>query len=368
MLHGGEIYDKKIEYDFSVNLNPLPCPDEVKKALETAILDMDKYPDITQKSFRREVAKAESNYLKNAMGIDSLITPEMVIGGNGASELIFAIVGMLKPRTILLPVPSFYGYRHALNALGDGILTNKCKRDQKEVCVQEYLLSKENDFELTHDFVNEINSETDMIILANPNNPTGRAVSEDVLRQIITKCRETGSTLIVDECFLHLSHANVSAIKYLHEFNKLFVVGAYTKLFSIPGVRLGYAFSDEKNIEQLKKYLPEWNLSVFAERAGIACARMMLETDFELQSVELIKKEKERIIEALKAKDIKVFKSDTNYILINSDDYLFEKLLKKGILIRDCSNFQGLTKGYYRIAVKDHESNSYLLNEINTAL
>ena len=145
-------------------------------------------------------------------------------------------------------------------------------------------------------------------------------------------------------------------------------MSAYTKLFSIPGVRLGYAFSNEKNIGQLKKYLPEWNLSVFAEHAGIACANVLLKTDFEIQSGKLIEAERERIKTALLEKNIKVFESDTNYLLIYSDNNLYEKLLKESFLIRDCSNFSGLSEGYYRIAVKDQVSNNRLLNAINTVI
>ena len=361
MLHGGEIYDKKIEYDFSVNLNPCPCPDEVIEAVKDAIKDVDKYPDISQKKIRKAVAEVENHYLGNSD--EGLITPAMVVAGNGASELILAIVRLLAPGKVLLPVPSFYGYRHALNALLDHEMSKN-----KKLEIKEFFLKEDNDFLLTTDFVSEITDDTDLVILANPNNPTGRCIGADALEAVIEKCNQMGTALLIDECFLHLSDAEVSALKYLHSCDRLFVVSAYTKLFSLPGVRLGYAVSSEDNISELMRCLPEWNLSVFAERAGIECARILIETDFEERSKQTIRKEREILKTFLEEKGIKVFSSETNYLLVFTEYDLLGDLLEKGILIRDCSNFKGLGKGYFRIAVKDADSVKTLMKAIDAAL
>ena len=365
MLHGGEIYDKKIEYDFSVNLNPYPCPNEVKAALESAIGDIDKYPDITQAEFRKAVANAEKHLLKEAFGTDELITSEMIIGGNGASELLLSIVQMLRPHRIILPVPSFYGYRHALSALRNSSSEASGHRDvNEEIIVSSYLLKEENAFELTFGFADKISSDADLVILANPNNPTGRCIERDVFEVILNRCREVGAALIVDECFLHLSAAKVSATNYVNKYDRLFVVSAYTKLFSIPGVRLGFAISAKDNIENLRSFLPEWNLSVFAERAAIACADILIKTDFKEKSTKLIRNEKEKLIGILNESGIKTYESDANYILVYSEIDLYKLLINKGILIRDCSNFEGLTKGFYRIAIKDEIANDRFIEAL----
>ncbi|WP_026526871.1 pyridoxal phosphate-dependent aminotransferase [Butyrivibrio sp. VCD2006] len=350
MLHGGEIYDKKIEYDFSVNLNPYPCPMEVKSAINEAIKDIDKYPDMSQRKFRKAVSDAENEYLKKCYDLEKSITPDMVIGGNGASELIFSIVRMINPKKVLIPVPSFYGYRHALN---------------ENIFVNEYLLRKENDFALTEKFADEITCDTDLVIIANPNNPTGKCIDGNMLGAIVKRCNETNTALLIDECFLRLSDGNVSALGFINECNRLFVVSAYTKLFSVPGVRLGYVVSSEKNIDKLRRFLPEWNLSVFAERVGIACAGILTGSDFEEKSKALIREERVNLTGALREKGIRVYPSDANYILVHSKSDLYELLLGKGFLIRDCSNFKGLSKGFYRIAVKDKEANREFINALN---
>ncbi len=328
MIHGGEIYDKRIELDLSVNLNPYPCPQQVRDSLIEAIDDVDKYPDIYQTDFRVKVAEASG-----------LITADNVIGGNGASELISAIVRYLNPKKVLIPIPSFYGYRHALLPYSD-------------VEIEEYSLKEENDFSLSEDLCNHINDGTDLVIIANPNNPTGRCIGVDVLEKIVEKCADTDTALIVDECFLYLSDRGESAIRYLPQCSDLFIINAYTKLFSIPGVRVGYAIAQMENIKELRRFLPEWNMSVFAQRIGVTCAEILMTTDFLQESSAFIKTERQKLMDKLLSCGYKVYPSDTNFILIYSEEDLYKRYLERGILIRDCSNFRGLSKGFYRIAVK----------------
>ncbi len=337
MIHGGEIYDKTVEYDFSVNLNPVSCPKEVMKALSEAVFEAGRYPDNSQNIFREYVAKAE-----NKLAGKAYLTKENIIGGNGASELLLAIIRYIAPKNVLLPVPSFYGYIHGLKSLDN-------------VVVNEYLLRKENDFCLTDDFASKISDETDLIILANPNNPTGKMIDDSVLKHIIDRCKETGTWIIIDECFLHLTDGAESAVKFIGEMSKLFIVDAYTKLFSLPGVRIGYAISDSDNIRELGRFLPEWNMSVFAQNAGCACAKCILETDFVETTKTTVKKLREEITELFRGYGIKVFKSDSCFILVQSQTDLYKLFLDKRILIRDCSNFIGLGEGYYRISVSGYK-------------
>ncbi len=358
MLHGGEIYDKQIEMDFSVSLNPYPCPEDVKDALRRAISDVDKYPDMSQRNFREAAARAE--------GVDA----SCVIGGNGASELLSAIVLELRPSKVLLPVPSFYGYVHALG------MVRECE-------VATYQLSEDAGFELTMEFVDDITDDIDLVILGNPNNPTGRCIRKDVLEAVLMRCKEVGAAVIVDECFYKLSEGAItgngvldaaeiaSARAYLNEYDNLYVVDAYTKLFSIPGVRVGFCLTQPSNIESLRRFLPEWNMSAFAEAAGVACAEILARgsadsctaENYIQKSLDMIRKQREYLTSGLLKKGIKVFCSDTNFLLLSGSN-LYEELLERHILIRDCSTFEGLPKGYYRIAVKDHASNERLIDTL----
>ena len=185
-LHGGDVYRNDVRLDFSVNLNPYPMPSAVTEAMQAGISEIHQYPDPVQQKLREGIASLEG------------VSADNVICGNGASELILAIVRLLAPGKVLLPVPSFYGYRHALNALLDHEMSKN-----KKLEIKEYFLKEDNDFLLTTDFVSEITDDTDLVILANPNNPTGRCIGADVLEAVIEKCNQMGTALLIDECFLH---------------------------------------------------------------------------------------------------------------------------------------------------------------------
>ena len=342
MIHGGEIACK---YDFSVNLNPMPTPEPVLSAIKRAAGQADRYPDRLQRTFRAHVCAAENVLAAGAYRPDE----EMIIGGNGASELIFAIVNMLRPQKVLLAVPSFYGYRHALT---------------HNVEIEEYPLQEENGFALTKDFIDRIDEQTDQVILGNPNNPTGRNIEADVLNEIVEKCAKTGTALLVDECFLRLSTGSVSARNYLDKCPQLYVVDAYTKLFSIPGVRVGFAVSTKENIDRLRAHLPEWNLSAFATEAGIACADILTDTDFVKKSIALIEEERKKMCAALADHNLTVYPSDANFFLVKSDEDLYNKLMPYGIQIRDCAGFAGLGNNYYRIAVKSPGENALFIDRM----
>ncbi|WP_026652260.1 pyridoxal phosphate-dependent aminotransferase [Butyrivibrio proteoclasticus] len=349
MKHGGEIYSQelknKIKQDFSVNINPYPCPGSVYTALKDSFDHIAEYPDAGQTAFRESVAERISNS----------INADNIVGGNGASELFSAIVSAIKPQRALLLAPSFYGYTHALLREPD------CK-------VTTYPLREYNDFKLAEDFLDAITPDTDIIFLANPNNPTGQSVDPALMLRIVKRTNDLGATLVVDECFLNLSSKGESVKDLVNEFKNLFVVDAYTKLFSIPGVRVGLCISCKENIDRLKTVLPEWNMSVFAQNVGVACAKELAHSDFKKKSVEIIERERAFLINSLLElfpEKVTIYPSDTNFILIRSDLDLYEICLSQGILIRDCSNFEGLGKGYYRIAIKSHEDNKHLITAIS---
>ncbi len=363
MLHGGEIYEEKYktDHDFSVNLNPLGCPGEVKRALEKSLDNTGLYPDYEQRAFREAVSKGISAAASYKIKGDdkNVFGPECIIGGSGASELINAILISQKPGKVLMPVPCFSGYMHAIEGMAGarslGHLT--CEVD----C---YPLKEENSFALTEEFCDHITKDIDMVIVANPNNPTGRLIAPDIMKSIAAKCKETKTTLVVDECFLLLSTGGRSAAEYIKS-GDVYIINAFTKLFSIPGVRAGFCISSKENTEKIKKALPEWNLSCFAGSAGIAGSALLADPSY-LQKVEKeVEKERTYLEENLKRLGITCYKSDSCFILIRYRENLCELLKKRGILIRDCGNFTGLEKGgFMRIAVKNRCENDILIREL----
>lgn len=339
-IHGGDIYRNKVNMDFSVNINPLGPPKEVVEALHRAAGRCAQYPDPAAERLKEAVARGLS------------VPQEWLLFGNGASELLMAAVHALSPGKILIPVPSFYGYEYVAKASGGEIVY--------------FYLREEDGFMPEDDFLDALSDDIDLLFLASPNNPTGRLLEQKRLKSILTVCKQKQIVVVLDECFIEFCmekeengkaiRKGQSALSLVQEYDNLVLVRAFTKIFAIPGVRLGYLVCANSVLRgKLASHLPEWNLSVFAQEAGIACAGQQA---FAVRTAEYIRAERPFLEEILKKTGSRVFPGEANFILLYSEKPLYKELLQKGILIRDCKNFRGLTKGYYRIAVKtraDHE-------------
>ena len=171
---------------------------------------------------------------------------------------------------------------------------------------------------------------------------------------------------MIDECFIEFTkRQNESLIKTAIHSQYLIVVRAFTKIYGIPGVRLGYLASSENIVECLRKQLPEWNVSLLAQYAGVAALQ---EDEFVQKTSEYVKKQREYLTEKLRLLGLTVWQGEADYLLFYSEKNLYEMLLKKKMLIRDCSNYNGLESGYYRIAVKKQEENDRLIAALEAVL
>lgn len=330
-IHGGDIYRNQVHMDFSVNSNPLGMPDEVKDALLLAAECCGNYPDPEVLELKREVCAS--------LGL----SPECLLFGNGASELFMAVVHGIRPQRVAIPIPSFYGYEYAARAVTE------------EICYAPF--PKEG--ETWRDFLEK--SQADLIFVGNPNNPTGTQLGTEELEELLEACRRHNCYLVLDECFMEFCREDSTMLGQLDSYRRLLVVRAYTKSFGIPGVRLGYlACSDRDLLNRIRQQLPEWNVSVFAQAAGRACEKNRNYLD---KTVEYVEKERIFLRQGLETLGINVFEGKANFLLLYSEVPLYELLLRKGILIRDCSNFRGLGEGYYRVAVRTREENVKFLKE-----
>lgn len=340
-VHGGDVYRNTVTLDFSVSGNPLGTPMAVKTALYRAVELCGCYPDIEKQALKRAVSRMLA------------VPEESLLFGNGASELFMAIVHAIKPRKTAIPVPSFYGYEYAAKAAGSEILF--------------YPLQQENGFAITKKLCEILTEDVELLFLANPNNPTGRLIEKETLRALLLHCEEKGIYVVLDECFIEFCAECPSILSKIGQFPHLILVRAFTKIFSIPGVRLGFLVCDNEPLfRKIAAQLPEWNLSSFAQEAGCACAQ---ETEFIRETQKYVDLERAFLESELQRQGFQVFSSDANYLLVYRDEFsegitLYELLLKQGILIRDCENFRGLCRGFYRIAVKRREENIRLLQAI----
>ena len=333
--HGGDIYRFPKVTDFSTNINPYGPPKGVTEAIKKNLWKIHMYPD------------PECRVLREALGEKLGAAKKKIILGNGAAELMFSFCQGLKPKKALIPLPSFLEYQRALLSAGCKVLTYKTR--------------KEEGFSLRKDFLEAITEGMDMVILCNPNNPTGNVIERNLLKDILIKCQETGTYLIVHECFNEFipGAKKHTLLPFVEEYDKLIILKAFTKLYGMPGIRLGYALTgDEELPGKVKKVTQPWNISVLAQEAGLAALK---EDDFVKESLSNIEKEKRRMIIALSKAGYVIYESAANFIFFEGDYHLAETCLEQGIFIRDCSSFAGLSKGYYRVCIRTRWENDKLL-------
>lgn len=331
--HGGDVYSGEFQVDFSANINPLGPPKSVQKAVCACASRIQNYPDTECRSLRRALAQKEG------------VSEEYLIFGNGAAELIFSLAQGTRPGKALLTLPSFAEYEEALTAAG---------------CRCTYY-NRRNGFQVEEDYLDEIGEGLDIAFLCNPNNPTGNLLERDFLKRVLDRCREKNVLLAVDECFLgFLEKPEWYEMKgYLEEYPNLFVLRAFTKLYAMPGLRLGYGMcSDRQILEQMQRVMQPWSVSLPAQAAGEAA---LMEDAYVEAARKLVKTERAYLERELENLGFTVFPGSVNYVFFQGPENLAQKCKNQGFLIRDCGNYRGLSEGYYRIAVRTRKENDALL-------
>lgn len=329
--------------DFSSNINPF-IVDSMDKIVVAGVGSLQKYPDIKYRRLRKNIA----DYL----GVDD----SQVIPGNGATEIIYLLMRNLSGRLAIIN-PTFSEYRKGAEIAG--------------LSVVDFVMDWKKDFKLDLDEIYRRKDEFDSIFICNPNNPDG-SVRE--IKKLLEFAEKEGKLLIVDETFIEFadSEKDRSLVNMVEKSKNLFIIRAVTKFFGIPGIRLGYGISS--NRELLQKMYDEkepWTINSFADSAS----------DFIFKEEEYIRKSKEyfskervcMINEINKIDGIKAFNSDANFILVRFENKnvldVKENLLKRaGLLIRDASNFIGLDSSFARVAIKNHEQNIVLVDAIRSVL
>jgi len=339
--HGGDIYRNRVSLDFSANVNPLGTPEPVRRAVRESAERLAAYPDPACRALREALSARHG------------LSADHILCGNGAAELIFQFVAALRPRRALLPVPSFSEYAAALDAVD-------CK-------VEPLLLERSNSFRLPPDLPAHITPDTDLLLLCNPNNPTGQMIDRPLLKDILDRCRATHTHLLLDECFLDFTEEGeaASALPLLQEGDPVLILRAFTKMYGLAGIRLGYAMvGDPRLLPALRRQSQTWNVSTPAQAAGLAALAC---DEFVLRTKELISEEKSWMERQFQSLGLGFLPGSANFILFWAEPGLREKLLTEGILIRSCANYVGLDARAYRVAVRTREDNAQLIAALKRA-
>lgn len=334
--HGGDIYRNSMILDFSANINPLGIPRDSIKAAEEGIRNSIHYPDYL----------GEEVCIR--LGQKWNLTKDEFLIGNGAAEIIYGIAYGLKPKKALFLAPMFSEYEISLRNIN---------------CQIEYFeLNEAEDFVVTERILSQITKEKDIMYICNPNNPTGQVVSLKLMQEIAEKCKKNNVILVIDECFIEFldEFEKYTMVSYLSSNNHIIIINAFTKIYGMPGLRLGYAISlNYFLLEEIKQALPMWNTSIPAQAAGIEAIK---DKDYLVHTRLLIGAERQYLLDNLKFDVIeKIYGSSANFIFLKGKESLADIFLEKGIMIRDCSNFKGLSKGYFRIAIRTHNENEKLI-------
>lgn len=341
--HGGEVYSKAVEIDFSANINPLGTPEAVKEAVRDSLPLLSQYPDPYCRALVGAIAEFER------------VPAERVLCGNGAAELIFSLCAALGPKRALLPVPSFSEYRTALEAAG-------CETEF-------YFMEQSEDFALTERFLPVLEGfGGDMLLLCNPNNPTGQVIDPVLLEEIRDICARKGIFLFIDECFLDLTQGGegLSLARRLRDGERTLLLKAFTKSYGMAGLRLGYCLcADPALLTRMGRATQAWNVSIPAQMAGIAA---LGQREFLDRARAIIHAQRPLLAAGLEVLGLTVIPSRTNFLLFFSPRALGEPLLERGLQIRDCANYPGLEPGWYRTAVRLPEQNKRLLDAIKEIL
>lgn len=351
--HGGEIYKIKTLHDFnslldfSTNINPLASLELFERAYLNSINQVSRYPDSKSTLLKEELVK----YFENKITIENLII------GAGSEELISIFCSMFidSGDEVIICQPTFTEYAWAIQK-NEGKIINVYRKPK-------------NNFQLECDpIISQITSKTKIIFICNPNNPNGLLDPFEKLEEIIKTASENDILVFLDEAFIEFTGESNSFVNKIALFDNLFVCRSFTKFFGIPGLRIGFGVSNPKIVNFITRGQVLWPVSCTAQRVA---QEILRSKEFIDKSFNFFSEESKFVIKELKEiSRLKVFPTSTNYILINTRKTgvkapsIKELLLKEKILIRDCSNYEGLNEYYIRICIKSRELNLKLISSL----
>jgi threonine-phosphate decarboxylase len=352
--HGGNISNICNTYglnpdeiiDFSASINPLGYPDSVRKAILQRFNDILHYPDSECAELRKAIAEKHHCNTSN------------VIIGNGSNELFHLIPRALKPKHGAVLQPTFSEFKNALHNANVEII---------EII---YDINKSFSFDLNDARLR--NFKEGIVFLCNPNNPTGQLVTKEEIFEFAKDYPER--IIVVDEAFMDFveEEEKFSVIKEVATTKNLIVVRSLTKFYGFPGLRLGYLVACESIINSLLRFKEPWTVNAFAQVAGQAAIN---DKEFTLNSKRFMSGEKMFLYEGLsKIKELYPLYPSVNFILVSignvniTSSGIYDLLIKDRIVIRDCSNFVGLSDKFFRVAVRNRDENRKLLSALKLVM
>ncbi|GAF02085.1 pyridoxal phosphate-dependent aminotransferase [Saccharicrinis fermentans] len=325
--HGDDLYQyDKIHINFSSNVKPGGMDRGLKKHLENSVSDCSSYPEPRAKELELCIEQAYH------------LPPGSALVTNGAVEAFYLLAAWKQGCNSLIYYPSFSEYEDACHRYNHKLEFVSNTELQDKVVYGQHL-----------------------VWLCNPNNPDGKIFRPDTLQAVVEYNK--GTLFVIDEAYIDFVEEDVSMIKWLSAYKNLIIIRSLTKRFVIPGLRLGYLLAAPDIVAQLEKLIIPWRINILAQKAGMYCLKEGCKDGFDLATI--LKESKRLQNEINKVDGFSVVFSDTTFFLVKSRWKASEvksKLIDKyGILIRDASNFRGLTDEHFRVACQTPSQNNELI-------
>ena len=328
--------------DFSANINPLGPPEWLRPTISAQVATLTHYPDPDCAAL---VEAAAARY--------GVATDEVAIG-NGSTELLHLFPRVIGKTRAIIPVPCYSDYARACTLAGIGVET--------------LALGEANSFRFNVPLLETKLSGDEMVLICRPNNPTGLICDADAIRSLATK--HSATTFLVDEAFGDFVEGFDSLTR--NRPANVIVLLSLTKIFAIPGLRLGCAVADRGVIQRVRELQPPWSVNSLAQAVGVAALH---DHDYLRQTQLYVCQQREALAAALKSlPSLTVFPGEANFLLLRLDrndldaPTLARRLLADGIAIRVCDNFDGLDTRFFRVAVRREDENACLCDRLRAAL
>lgn len=331
---------------FNANLNPKGIPESVTQAIKENISSIVKYPDI----YYNKLKTAVSSYVGAPL--------ENIVMGNGSTDLLKLYGALLLPKKALLLTPGPSEFENVLSAYN--------------VEISFYDLKEEEDFKLDmDDLIAQLTDDLDLIIIANPNNPTSKKIELADIRKLTEACKEKNIFLIIDEMYIEFldDYKKYTAVPLTEEFDNISVIRSVSKFFAVPGLRFAYAIMNNPEHKEIIDLTTTKNN--IASLTAIAITDMFKDEEYITESQSMIHTERSLVYLAMStSKTIKLIKPDANFMLVKllKDDLSSSDVAmhcnQRGIIIRKCDDIRGLSDKYIRMCFMKPKQNDLMVNTI----
>ena len=352
-LHGGQLRQISERFsipisdliDFSANISPDGLPPSVLAILRASIEDLSiltSYPDLEETTLKESIAKYCG------------LSPQQLIVANGFVPLFESGLRTLSIKRCLLPVPAFVEYRRSLANCG--------------VEISSHYLTPCSGFQ--YDARDLANGHHDAIVLANPQNPSGVLTRKEVLLDLVRRCADRNINVFLDEAFIDYAPSE-SLTQDLEQFSNLIIFRSVTKFYSIPGLRVAYAAANQSLAKLLNEKLPPWPITTLAALAATAALK---DESFAVSARILNEARRTQLMTGLKEQGLYPYPSAANYLLfqlpasVSPQTFWERMILDHHLVLRNCSNYEGLPPGHFRCAVRTELENEALLRGISKVL